>query len=81
MTITISVYKIHCLKTTQAGLLFARGSYRILFTDESYFSRGGTFNAHNYHIWAEENPHAITVRSFQRRFSVNLWGGILGNFL
>jgi hypothetical protein len=28
--------------------------------------------AHNWHIWAEENPTAIFPRAFQERFSVNL---------
>ncbi|RZC40244.1 hypothetical protein BDFB_013122 [Asbolus verrucosus] len=62
--------------------------YKVLFTNEPSFSRGGTFNAHNYHIWAKENPHAITVRSFQRRFSVEpfelpakVTGEIYANFL
>jgi hypothetical protein len=31
----------------------------ILFTDECFFSRNGTFNIHNYHVWVDENPHAI----------------------
>jgi hypothetical protein len=51
----------------------------ILFTDESLFSREGTFNCHNYHIWAEENPHAKHVGRFQHRFTINLWAGILGD--
>jgi hypothetical protein len=51
----------------------------ILFTDESLFSREGTFNYHNYHIWAEENPHAKHVRRFQHRFTINLWAGTLGD--
>ncbi|RLU25237.1 hypothetical protein DMN91_003330, partial [Ooceraea biroi] len=28
-------------------------------TDEKGFSREGTFNPHNAHYWAEENPHVI----------------------
>jgi hypothetical protein len=48
----------------------------ILFTDECFFSRNGTFNIHNYHVWADENPHV-----FQHRFSINPWAGILGDSL
>jgi AraC-like DNA-binding protein len=51
----------------------------ILFTDECFFSRNGTFNIHNYHVWADENPHAIHVNAFQHRFSINLWARILGD--
>jgi hypothetical protein len=43
----------------------------ILFTDESYFSRQGTFNSHNFHVWATENPHEVFIRSFQNHFSRN----------
>jgi hypothetical protein len=52
----------------------------ISFTDECFFSRNGTFNIHNYHVWADENPHAIHV-AFQHWFSINLWAGILGDSL
>jgi hypothetical protein len=54
---------------------------KILFTDESNFSRQGTFNSHNFHRWATENPHEVFIRSFQNRFSINLWAGILGDSL
>jgi hypothetical protein len=40
----------------------------ILFTDEWFFSRNGTFNIHNYHVWADENPRVIHVNAFQHRF-------------
>jgi hypothetical protein len=53
----------------------------ILFTDESYFSRQGTFNSHNFHVWATENLHEVFIRGFQNRFSINLWAGILGDSL
>lgn len=54
---------------------------KVLFTDESLFSREGIFNTHNCHIWADENPHCFRPRNFQHRFSVNLWAGLLGNHL
>jgi len=54
---------------------------RILFSDESLFTREGLFNAHNMHYWAEENPFVIRERSFQVRWNLNIWAGIIGNEL
>ena len=54
---------------------------RILWTDESLFTREGVFNTHNMHHWATENPHASRQSSFQRRFKVNVWAGIVGDQL
>ena len=51
----------------------------ILFTDESCFTREGVFNIHNSHIWSSENPNEYVVRSYQHRFSKNLWAGILND--
>lgn len=53
----------------------------ILFTDESTFSREGMWNAHNSHVWCDENPHETRSRAAQERFSVNVWAGILGDCL
>jgi len=55
---------------------FAR---EILFTDESHFTRDGVFNMRNTHLWADENPKEFKLRNFQRRFSINLWAGVLNN--
>lgn len=52
---------------------------KILWTDESQFTKNGVFNYHNEHQWSRNNPHAIRVESSQHRFSVNVWAGILGN--
>ncbi|KAJ8913316.1 hypothetical protein NQ315_010984 [Exocentrus adspersus] len=49
---------------------------KILWTDESTFTRRGITNYHNIHIWAGENPREIRPRSFQTEFSVNVWLGI-----
>lgn len=38
-------------------------------------------NFHNNHVWVEENPHAITETNYQHQFSVNVWVGIVGDFL
>lgn len=54
---------------------------KVLWTDESRFERFGIFNIHNYHSWAIENPHETRDSSFQHRFSVNMWSGILNGEL
>lgn len=51
----------------------------ILWTDESCFTRDGVTNFHNLHEWHENNPHTKRTTSFQRRFSVNVWCGIISN--
>lgn len=53
----------------------------VLVSDEKGFSREGTFNHHNNHFYAEENPHLPHVRGYQTKFSVNVWCGILGDHL
>lgn len=53
----------------------------ILFTDEANFSRRGVMNYHNYHHWAEENPHITRNARFQQEFSLNVWAGICSNRL
>lgn len=54
---------------------------KILFTDECSFTRAGLFNQHNYHFWAEENPHLIRVTNFQHRWNLNVWAGIVNGQL
>lgn len=53
----------------------------ILWTDESKFTKEGILNLHNLHHWSskDENPRVKRQRSFQRRFSVNVWAGVIGN--
>jgi Helix-turn-helix domain (DUF4817) len=53
----------------------------ILFTDEACFTRDGVFNSRNNHLWCDENPHATFIRAHQRRFSVNVWAGIVGEYV
>lgn len=55
----------------------------ILWTDESKFSREGITNFHNLHYWADadENPHVKKQTSFQYKFSVNVWAGVIGGNL
>ena len=33
------------------------------------------------HTWSHDNPHETSVTNFQRRLSVNVWCGVLGNKL
>jgi hypothetical protein len=49
----------------------------ILFSDEAQFTLDGVNNTHNSHVWAEINPHATVETTFQHRFSVNVWCGVL----
>lgn len=53
----------------------------LMMTDECYFTRNGITNLHNMHQWADENPFAIETRHFQNKFSINVWAGIVGDYL
>jgi len=53
----------------------------ILFTDEASFTREVINNSLNLHTWSHDNPHETSVTNFQKRFSVNVWCGVLGNRL
>jgi hypothetical protein len=53
----------------------------VLFTDEANFSRNAIMNFHNKHLWCDENPHVIIETHFQYQFSLNVWVGIVGDFL
>ena len=53
----------------------------ILFTDEASFTRDDINNLRNVRTWSHDNPHATCVTQFQRRFSVNVWCGVLGKRL
>ncbi|KAJ8960253.1 hypothetical protein NQ318_003978 [Aromia moschata] len=64
------------LQKHRDDLLFFK---RILFTDESCFTKCGIFNLRNHHEWAVANPRATVTRHSQFRFKINYWVGILGN--
>lgn len=53
----------------------------ILFTDEASFTRNGIFNFHNEHYYADENPHINHQSRHQQQFSINVWAGIVQNYL
>lgn len=51
----------------------------VLFSDECLFTRVGLFNQHNEHWWSYRNPKLTREHSFQHRFSLNVWAGILND--
>jgi hypothetical protein len=53
----------------------------VLFTDEASFQQDQIVNFHNQHVWADVNPHVTVEAHHQQRFSVNVWAGIVGNYL
>jgi len=53
----------------------------ILFRNEASFTRDGVNNLRNVHTWPNDNPHETSVTNFQRRFTVNVRCGELGNKL
>lgn len=53
----------------------------ILYTDEAGFGRNGVINCHNFHVWSDQNPHSTIQTSHQRKFSVNVWAGMIGSYL
>jgi hypothetical protein len=53
---------------------------RVLWTDKAVFA-SGVRNLHNLHVWATENLHATRHSSFQHRFSVNIWAGIVDDYV
>jgi len=50
---------------------------RVIFSDESLFTREGIFNSHNMHMWDEENPRVTRLRNYQVRWKLNVWAGIM----
>lgn len=53
----------------------------ILFTDEATFTRRGIFNWKNNHLWDSQNPHAKRETHFQHEFKINIWCGIICDYL
>lgn len=54
---------------------------KILWMDESQFTRNGITNCRNLHEWNPkgENPHLKRSSKFQVQFSINLWAGLIGD--
>lgn len=55
----------------------------VLWMDESQFMRDGITNCRNLHKWCPkgENPKLKRASSFQVRFSINVWAGIMDDTL
>lgn len=51
----------------------------VLFTDECTFHNNGIVNRHNFHYYDTENRHFFHTVDHQNRWSVNVFGGIVGN--
>lgn len=66
-------------RVTFCAWLCENWNRNILWTDECTFTRRGLFNQHNRHMWAHENPFLMEEDSFQHRFSLNVWAGIIGS--
>lgn len=54
---------------------------KIMWTDESTFSRNGMWNRRNTHYWndKENNPHVFRETAHQYRWTVNVWAAIHNN--
>jgi len=50
---------------------------RVIFSDESLFTRKGIVNSHNMHMWSDENPQVTRFRNFQVRWKINVWAEIM----
>lgn len=53
----------------------------ILFMDEATFHKNEYVNRHNFHYYDTTNPRFVRPLDHQHRWSLNVWGGILGNRL
>lgn len=52
---------------------------KIIWTDESKFTREGIFNRRNNHFWAVENPKFVKERGFQFQFGFNVFCLLMDN--
>ncbi|MVN24213.1 hypothetical protein GO639_03365 [Staphylococcus aureus] len=46
---------------------------KIIWSDESKFTRDGIFNRRNKHFWADHNPHVTKEMGFQEKFDLNVF--------
>ncbi|ERL95679.1 hypothetical protein D910_00109, partial [Dendroctonus ponderosae] len=53
----------------------------VLFSDECTFHNNFLVNRHNFHYYSDTNPSAYRVMKNRNRWSVNVRGGILGQYL
>lgn len=52
----------------------------VLFSDEATFHSSGFINTHNYHYYDNRNPHFTRYIDHQHRWSLNVYGALLGNY-
>lgn len=53
----------------------------ILFTDKIAFSLEDVMNVYNLHIWAGKTTHATCTHASEGKFILNMWTGIVGDYL
>lgn len=53
----------------------------VLFSDEATFKSNGNINRHNMHYFSVENPHWVRQVDNQNKWSINVWGGIIGSHI
>lgn len=53
----------------------------VLFSDEATFHKNGSVNRHNFHYYDTANPLFVRPIDHQRRWSLNVWAGIVGDHL
>jgi hypothetical protein len=53
----------------------------VLFTEEGRFGRDSFINIHNHHQGSDENPHGVLHFRDQQYFNINMWAGIVGDYL
>lgn len=56
-----------------------RFTSRVIWTDESTFTRNGVWNQRNTHYWARVNPHVLKETGHQYRWAVNVWAAVHGD--
>ena len=66
----------YCNWATQQPVNFFNN---VLMTDEATFHSNYFVNRHNFHYYATENPRIVRQIDNQRRWSINVFGGVLGN--
>jgi len=52
-----------------------------MWTDEARFHNNGVVNHHNNHFWSDSNPHIFNETNRQSHWGVNVWCGIIDEFL
>ena len=53
----------------------------VLFNEEVKFSKEGTFKMRSQYISSVINPYSTTLDEYQQKFSMNVYSGILYDYL